>query len=234
MMTPMARTIMKAAQDLGYDWKKLDKFMYQDRWQPQVKFGYYGDPHRVKWSARMFAEEAVNNGAVLLNKAKVSTGHFRRRYGHRRGIQDEGKAIQVFAPKIVTRRGRDWFGRNPSRQRREGSGIRVLLRSAYLGMRESQDARKRINEIPMSAGCLMADEGYVMTDMALPTMIDKMFALEVFRFWRLFEARKTLRIMIKARDDLSGRLTDGGGVRKALTKNDKAKLMKGYERAKRF
>ena len=78
----------------------------------------------------------------------------------------------------------------------------------------------------------MAEEGYVMTDMALPTMIDKMFAAEVFRFWRLFEARKTLRIMIKARDDLAGRLTDSGGVRKGLTKNDRAKLMKGYERAK--
>jgi choline dehydrogenase-like flavoprotein len=38
--------------------------------------------------------------------------------------------------------------------------------------------------------------------------------------------------MIKVRDDLAGHLTDSGGVRKALTDNDRAKLMKGYEMAK--
>ena len=38
--------------------------------------------------------------------------------------------------------------------------------------------------------------------------------------------------MVKAKDGLSGRLTDRGGVRKPLTKNDKKKLMKGYLRAR--
>ena len=40
--------------------------------------------------------------------------------------------------------------------------------------------------------------------------------------------------MIKIKDDLAGRLTDGGGVRKKLTRNDKEKLMKGYEHAKKI
>ncbi len=61
-----------------------------------------------------------------------------------------------------------------------------------------------------------------------------MFTAQVFRFWRLFETRKTLRIMIKIRDDLSGRLTDSGGVRKKLMPADKAKLMKGYDIAKKI
>ena len=31
-----------------------------------------------------------------------------------------------------------------------------------------KDVRLRDNEIPMSAGVLMKDEGYIMTDMAIP------------------------------------------------------------------
>ncbi|HPG50217.1 MAG TPA: GMC family oxidoreductase [Spirochaetota bacterium] len=232
MVTPMARTIMNAARDLGYDWKKLDKFMYQDRWQPDYKFGYYGDPHRVKWSARMYVEEAVSNGALLINRAKVRNVIFNGNRAVGVVVKIKRKTHEIFAPKIVLAAG--------------GIGSAVILRAS--GIKEAgyhffydplisvcgsvKSPRKKISEIPMTTGCLMADEGYVMTDMALPTMIDKMFALEVFRFWRLFRARKTLRIMIKAKDDLAGRLTNSGGVRKALTKNDKAKLLKGYERAK--
>jgi len=72
MVGPMSKRIMESAQDLGYDWKKLYKFMYQDRWKPEYKFSHYGDPHRVKWSARMFVEEALGNGAVLMNRARVT------------------------------------------------------------------------------------------------------------------------------------------------------------------
>ena len=34
MIGPMATRIMQSAQDLGYKWQKLDKFIYQDRWKP--------------------------------------------------------------------------------------------------------------------------------------------------------------------------------------------------------
>ena len=37
MVGPMTERIMESAQDLGYEWKKLDKFMYQDRWKPEYK-----------------------------------------------------------------------------------------------------------------------------------------------------------------------------------------------------
>ena len=40
--------------------------------------------------------------------------------------------------------------------------------------------------------------------------------------------------MVKAKDDLRGYLTDGGGVRKGLNRTDKSKLMHGFERAKKI
>ena len=39
MVGPMAHRIMDSAQDLGYNWQKLEKFMYQDRWKPDYPFG---------------------------------------------------------------------------------------------------------------------------------------------------------------------------------------------------
>ena len=40
--------------------------------------------------------------------------------------------------------------------------------------------------------------------------------------------------MVKIKDALGGRLTDGGGVRKTLADADRAKLMHGYENARRI
>ena len=40
--------------------------------------------------------------------------------------------------------------------------------------------------------------------------------------------------MVKARDELGGRLTDRGGVRKVLDQNEKRKLKRGYERARKI
>jgi len=83
----------------------------------------------------------------------------------------------------------------------------------------------------MTAGVHMEDEGYMMTDLAHPFAFTALFAAEVFRFDKIFDRKNTLQIMVKAKDTLGGRLTDRGGVRKNLDKNDKGKLLKGYERA---
>ncbi len=232
MITPMANRIMESARGLGYDWKPLEKFMYQERWKPGMTFGYYGDPHNVKWSSKMYVDDALKDGSVMINRAKV-----------KRVLLEGNRAVGVeftkglgkyraYAPNIILAAG--------------GIGSPLILRKTGID-RAGRDffydplitvcgrvknIKKRADEIPMTAGCHFSEEGIVMTDMSIPAALDKVFAAEVFRFHRLFESNRTLRIMIKIRDDLSGRLTDRGGVRKMLTKNDRAKLMKGYAMAR--
>jgi choline dehydrogenase-like flavoprotein len=48
----------------------------------------------------------------------------------------------------------------------------------------------------------------------------------------MFSRKRTLQIMVKAKDELGGHLSDSGGVRKILDKNEKKKLLRGYERAR--
>ncbi len=84
----------------------------------------------------------------------------------------------------------------------------------------------------MTAGVHMEDEGYMMTDMAHPFATTAMFAAGILRFHKMLSRRNTLQIMVKAKDDLGGKLTDSGGLRKILDNNEKRKLMRGYKRAK--
>ncbi|MCU0844511.1 MAG: GMC family oxidoreductase [Spirochaetes bacterium] len=232
MMTPMATRIMESARALGFDWNRLPKFMYQDRWKSGLRFGYYGDPHGVKWSARMLIEEAVSAGAVLVNRARVSGVIIEA--GKAVGVKykSSGRTREAFADTVIVAAG--------------GIGSPVILRKS--GVRESgydfffdplvtvcgtvKDVRRRKDEIPMSAGCIFSEEGFVMTDLAVQTMLDRLFAVMSLRFWRIFQSRKTLRIMVKIRDDLAGRLTDNGGVRKKLTPADRERLRKGADIAR--
>ncbi len=72
----------------------------------------------------------------------------------------------------------------------------------------------------------------MMTDMSHPSQTSALFASAVFRFDKLFSRPNTLQIMVKAKDELGGRLTDNGGIRKVLDDNEKRKLSRGYTRAK--
>ena len=232
MVGPMSERLMNSAQDLGYNWKKLNKFMYQDKWKPEYKFGHYGDPHRVKWSARMYVEEAVANGAKLINGAKVKRLLFEGNKATGVEFTKGLKKYEAFAPKVIISAG--------------GIGTPVILRASgikragynfffdpLIGVRGTiKDIDVPTSEIPMTAGVHIEDEGYMMTDMAHPFVTTAMFAVGVFRFHKMFSRRNTLQIMVKAKDELGGKLTDNGGVLKILDKNEKQKLRRGYERAK--
>ena len=231
MIGPMAARIMDSARELGYSWQKLDKFMFQDRWKPQFPFGHYGDPHGVKWSARMYLEEAMTHGAQLIDRAKVSRVIIENNTAIGVEFTKNGETSQLFAPRIVISAG--------------GIGTPVILRAS--GMQEAgydfffdpligvrgtvKDIAVPLSEIPMSAGVHMVDEGYMMTDMSHPFQTSALFASAVFRFDKIFSRPNTLQIMVKAKDELGGRLTDSGGIRKVLDDNEKRKLTRGYERA---
>jgi choline dehydrogenase-like flavoprotein len=232
MMTPMARRILEAARQVGLGWKKLDKFIDQERWRPEYRFGYYGDPHGVKWSAKMFVDEAVAGGATLVDRAKVERVLVEGDSATGVEYRKRGRLQRASADAVVVAAG--------------GIGSPVILRAS--GIPEAgfdyffdplisvagtvKDVRLQHNEIPMSAGVLM-DEGYMMTDMALPPAVHMAFTAEVGRLTRLLAFRSTARIMVKARDTLGGRITAGGGVRKKLQPADRDKLMHGFENAKR-
>lgn len=232
MIGPMSKRIMASAQDLGYKWQKLEKFFHQDRWQPGYPFGHYGDPYGVKWSARRYVEEAIAHGARLVDRAKVTKVILEGRSAVGVEYRKKGKSLKVFAPTTVVSAG--------------GIGSAVILRASgmeraghdfffdpLIGVRGTvKDIEVPLSEIPMSCGVHMEDEGYMMTDMSHPFATTAAFAVGVLRLDKMFSRRRTLQIMVKAKDELGGSVTNSGGIRKILDENEKRKLRRGYERAR--
>jgi choline dehydrogenase-like flavoprotein len=234
MMTPMATRLMESARRLGFAWNKLDKLLDQNRWRPGMRFGYYGDPNGVKWSARMYVDDAVRHGARLLNGARVHRVLVEGDVATGVELSLGGKRHTASAQTVVIAAG--------------GIGSPLILRKT--GVREAgydfffdplitvcgaiEGMSLCDAEIPMSAGVHMKAEGYLMTDMPLPAPLHAVFAVGALRPTSLLAARSTARIMVKIKDELSGGLSGRGGVRKGLTGADHDKLLHGYANARRI
>jgi choline dehydrogenase-like flavoprotein len=231
LIGPMAKRIMQSACDLNYQWHKLPKFIYQDKCRADCDKCTWGCPYGAKWNTRMFVEEAVRNGATLINEAKVD--RVIQNNGKAIGVQyrKKGKMSHVYAPLVILSAG--GMG-TPKILRRCGIG-----RAGYdffydpvisvLGVVDDIQGGK---EVPMVYGVHMEDEGYLLADMTFPWAFHALSAAQVFKFPKIFAHAKILQIMIKIREDLGGSLTEYGVVRKRLTQNDKKKFASGYHRAK--
>jgi choline dehydrogenase-like flavoprotein len=231
LIGPLAARIMHSARELGYAWNPLPKFLDPKR-LGGAPLGFYGAPsYEAKWNARMFVEEATAGGATLLTGAKV------RRVlvedGAARGVEFSrgGEAERAFAPRVVVAAG--------------GIGSPLILRASGIERAGrdffddplicalgSLDDLRSGQELPMQAGLLLEDEDCVLTDMSVPGSLYAAMSAQVGRLDRLFAHGRTLQIMIKVRDELSGRLTRRGGIRKPLTRADRARLDAGYRRAR--
>ena len=226
LIGPAANKIMQSAKDLGYDWQKIPKLVYQDKCRPDCDKCIFGCPYGAKWTARMYIEEACTRGSILLSNARAK--RILSEKGVAKGVtfSIKGRKHKVFSPLIVLAAG--------------GIGTPALLRSAgiknagydfffdpLITVMGSVKDIKGGKEFPMATGLLDEDEGYVMTDLVWPRFLYWLFTSQVFRLDRLAVHEHTLPIMIKVKDKLGGYLTPRGGVRKKLSDSDRKKLNHG-------
>lgn len=234
IITSKARSIWETAQDMGYNWNKLDKYIDQDKWTPDYKYGFFGDPRDVKWSALMWVRDAIKDGATMLTQAKVTRVLIENKKAVGVEFKKDGHVMKAYARKIVLAAG--------------GIGTPVILRA--MGMKdvgqnfffdpliticgENKYLHKE-NEIPMQTGMRLDEEGLLFTDMDVGGWcVENMFAIERLRFDQLLKGNHTVRIMVKLRDTLGGRLTDGGQVLKWLGEKERKKLNHGGEISKKI
>jgi choline dehydrogenase-like flavoprotein len=232
LLGPMTTRIMESARGLGLDWNPLPKFIYQDRCSSREPMGFYCAPsYDAKWNARMWVDEAVEHGAELRTGAKIHKVLVEKSTARGVSFMSGGRTREAYAEKIVVAAG--------------GIGSPVILRAS--GIRRAGndffydpliwvmgevDGPDEAPEMPMSAGVLCADDGYMMTDLCAPKALFAVMAAQAGRPRKIGAYGRTLQIMVKAKDGLGGHLTDRGGVRKRLAPEDEAKLLHGYERAK--
>jgi choline dehydrogenase-like flavoprotein len=233
LIGPAARRILDSAKDLGYEWNKLPKMVYQDKCRPNCDKCVMGCPYGAKWSSRMYVEAACQNGSVLRTGANVQCVLQENHTAFGVEFIHQGTRQQVFAKTVVLSAG--------------GIGTPLILYQSGMPNVGSDfffdplifaigtvDDLSGGKEFPMAAGCNFQEDGYMMTDLVLPRWLYWLFTAQVFRFDRLPAHSRSLPIMIKAKDELGGQVTKRGGVRKRLTGIERKRLMSGYEKARKI
>ncbi len=233
LMAAGPRRFLESAQDLGYDAHKLNKFIYQDKCRVKCQLCSYGCPYGAKWNARHFIDDALGSGATMINHARVEKVIIENKAAV--GVEyTRGKEkYRAYAPKTIIAAGGIGSPLILRKSGMQGTGYDFFydpLIFVYGKIRGLGNGRA----VPMSAGVHFADDGIVMTDFNMPHLMKILFDLEVFKIKQAFAYRNVLPIMIKIRDDLGGRITKNGWVAKSVTKEDKAKLNKGADHARRI
>ncbi len=213
LMGPMGSRMMNSALDLGYGWQKLNKYIFQDKCKTDCWKCSLGCPDGAKWNARNFVEEAVENGATLLNRAKVTSVIIDGKKAIGVEFKKEGRTHRIDAENVVIGAGGIGSAEILMRSGVSNVGKNFFVDPLIIARGKVPDIKVG-KELQMQAGWHVKDE-YVMTDLAMPK-------------------DPNLSIMIKIKDELGGHITRNGGCRKDLTDSDKKKLKDGYMHAKKI
>lgn len=230
-MGPRAHRIADAASSEGYDWRPIPKYLDPDRLGGPPLGSYAAPGYDAKWNARRFADQAVEAGATLITGATVdrvvvesgtATGVEYHHNGQRHTAHAERVVLAaggIGTPRLlgasgITRAGQDYFY-DPL--------------TSVVGEVDGLDADP---ELPMVAGTHLAEDGYMLTDICMPPWWFATDAVLAGKPARARAARRSLSVMVKIQDELSGRITDRGGLGKPLTKQDRRRLKAGEQRAR--
>ncbi len=233
LMSPAGQKFFQSANELGYDCKKLNKFIYQEKCKIDCQKCLYGCPHDAKWNARNFVDDALKNGAMMLNKAKVQKVIIKKKKAIGVEYRQNRELYHAYAPRVIIAAG--GIG-SPLILRKSGMksvGYDFFFDPLIYVLGKVKDVKSG-RGVPMSAGIHFPEDGIVMTDFNLPHLMKIAFDLEVLKFIQAFSYSDVVPIMIKVRDGLGGQLTDRGWIWKTLKKDDKKKLDKGAAHAKKI
>ncbi len=233
LIGPFATAIMASARDLGYDWRPLDKLVFQDQCRADCDLCFPGCPYGAKWTSRVFVDEAVEDGAVLATRTRV-----------RRVLTDGGSVVGVEAvvkgerrcfdaPRVILSAGGIGSAEILAASECEDIG-RDFFFDPLVGVMGTLPTVEGGREFPMATGIRMEEEGCVLTDLTWPRWMYRLFASSALRLDRTHVHKNTAVIMVKIRDELDGRLTRRGGIRKRLTPADRSGLRRGVDHARRI
>jgi choline dehydrogenase-like flavoprotein len=190
----------------------------------------------AKWTAREYVDEAVSAGAKLRTRAKVDEVLFDG--GRVTGVRGTGPSgpFQVDAERVVLAAG--GIGTAVVLQ---ASGFADAGRGFFIDPLQLTTAispwQGSPHDIPMTCGTTdLQDEGIIMTDVIDPWPL-YMFGLVMGgpRNPKYFlRYPRTLSIMTKARDPLTGSISRDGKVSKPLGEAEQAMLRRGSEIASRI
>jgi choline dehydrogenase-like flavoprotein len=225
-----ALRLLAAANELGYHWTKLRKFI--DPARCRLTCGgtcMLGCRHGAKWTAREYLDEAVGHGAELVTRADVL------RVRHEDGVATGVTAavpdglLEVRARTVVVAAGGLGTPVVLQRSGLDEAGVGMFLDPLVMVAGVSRE-RGTWYGPPMSVGTYeMVADGVLLSNLIDP------FALHVLmtgraapeRLLQTLRFRDTLGIMVKIGDERRGVISVAGRISKPLGERDRRRLNKG-------
>jgi choline dehydrogenase-like flavoprotein len=233
-----AKQLLAAAQELGYPWEVLDKFIDPDKCKPNCPMCPYGCPTGAKWTGMVFAEEAERNGANMLPKVTVRdviiedgvAGGVRARGSNGQEYEINSKVVVCAAggigtARILKRSGFDdagrWFTGDPA-----------IMVFGYL-----KEGKGGMRDMLFSVGYHDEEHGIVFNNLSGPRMYWSLQRLQEKPQKpgnALLRWGKAIGVDIKIADELDGQIFLDGRVSKPRSKRDISRLEWGAAAAEKI
>ncbi|MFO7965066.1 MAG: GMC family oxidoreductase [Desulfobacterales bacterium] len=234
LIGPMTKRVMESALDLGIDWQKIPKFIDASKCRPGCWKCTYNCPYGAKWTARAFAVEALENGGELAVETKVDRIIIENGKATGVAFRKKDETVRVEAPLVILSAGGMYSPKILEKSGVDGVGRDFFFDPLLLVTGVVKGTKGGLREIPMSTGINYSKEGYLLTDLTFTGLRYMSSALSAGEFSKLFSGKSALSIMVKIRDELSGRLTEKGPVLKELGEVEKKRFKEGTETAEQI
>jgi choline dehydrogenase-like flavoprotein len=219
--------IAQAAQALGYDWYPLPKFI-----RPHVAAKLdcgakcmLGCSCGAKWNAGEYVDEAVKLGAELNTRAHIKKVLIED--GHAVGVEGSlgGQPFTANAPVVVLAAGGIGTPRilQASGMPQAGQGMAMDTTVMVYGFIKERGIG---NEPPMTWAWENQEAGYMLSTLLDPWLLFPLINVTKGLKYPLYWPRwnRTLGVMIKLKDDISGGVFPDGSISKPMTKSDSQRL----------
>ena len=233
-----SKRLLHAAQELGYAWEVMDKFVDLEKCKPDCPMCPYGCPRGAKWTGMFFAEEAERNGAILLPKVEVRdiiiengvAGGVRAKGSNGQEYEINSKVVVCAAGGISTARIMKRSGFNDAG--RWFTGDPAIMVFGYL-----KDGKGGMRDILFAVGCHDEEHGITFNNLSGPRL-----------FWSLQRLQekpqrpvnaicrwgKAIGVDVKISDEIEGQIFLDGRVSKPRTERDISRLEWGAAAAEKI
>lgn len=224
--------VAESAKALGIPWMKTEAMLIDES---KCKNGF---SYSAIWRAKSYVDEAVRDGATLINRARVT-----------KVLVEAGRAIGVEYELQIGRRS----------EIRQAYGTRIVIAAgamvtpkilqasgvANIGNRGfycdpgfmltgSVDGLKGGEVIPGCMGTNSEEDGILVGDGCLSRSMYFGYMLGTRNFMKLFGHRKHIGVGVMVRDGLGGEFRADGSLYKDFTHEERQKMEKGGELAQRI
>ncbi|MFA4835858.1 MAG: GMC family oxidoreductase N-terminal domain-containing protein [Dehalococcoidia bacterium] len=226
LIAPGVTRLLNAARETGYPWQNMDRFFDPGKCKTNCQKCIFGCPDKAKWTAIEFIEEAIKNGARVMEKVTV-----------RDVIMENGKAVgmnargkdgqeyEVYGKMIVTSAGGMGSARILQRAGIQEAGSYFVGDPTVSVMGFVKEGVGQAGELGMAVGWhddangIMYANAYASRSMF--TVMELMGPSKIRGFKNLFRWKKGMQIMCKITDDFEGRVyLEEGKVSKKYTRRD--------------